>query len=102
MRVARGSCICREAVSYTHLDVYKRQPHGSIRRYGDADVTRVRFVKAAQRLGFSLDAIAELLRLDDGTHCEEASALAESKLKDVREKIADLARMESVLSLIHI
>ncbi len=74
------------------------KPHGSIRRYGDADVTRVRFVKAAQRLGFSLDAIAELLRLDDGTHCEEASALAESKLKDVREKIADLARMESVLS----
>ena len=73
------------------------KPHGSIRRYGDADVTRVRFVKAAQRLGFSLDAIAELLRLDDGTHCEEASALAESKLKDVREKIADLARMESVL-----
>ena len=64
------------------------KPHGSIRRYGDADVTRVRFVKAAQRLGFSLDAIAELLRLDDGTHCEEASALAESKLKDVREKIA--------------
>ena len=74
------------------------KPHGSIRRYGDADVTRVRFVKAAQRLGFSLDAIAELLLLDDGTHCEEASALAESKLKDVREKIADLARMESVLS----
>ncbi|EHL22149.1 putative transcriptional regulator MerR [Acidovorax sp. NO-1] len=74
------------------------KPHGSIRRYGEADVTRVRFVKAAQRLGFSLDAIAELLRLDDGTHCEEASALAESKLKDVREKIADLARMESVLS----
>ena len=74
------------------------KPHGSIRRYGDADVTRVRFVKAAQRLGFSLDAIAELLRLDDGTHCEEASALAESKLKDVREKMADLARMEAVLS----
>ena len=30
------------------------KPHGSIRRYGDADVTRVRFVKAAQRLGLSL------------------------------------------------
>lgn len=61
-------------------------------------MTRVRFVKSAQRLGFSLDEIAELLRLDDGTHCEEASSLAEHKLQDVREKMTDLARMETVLS----
>jgi len=74
------------------------KPYGSIRRYGAADVTRVRFMKSAQRLGFSLDEIAELLRLDDGTHCEEASSLAEHKLQDVREKMADLARMEAVLS----
>lgn len=74
------------------------KPYGGIRRYGEADVTRVRFVKSAQRLGFSLDEIAGLLRLDDGTHCEEASSLAEHKLKDVREKMADLARMESVLA----
>lgn len=74
------------------------KPYGSIRRYGETDVTRVRFVKSAQRLGFSLDEIAELLRLEDGTHCEEASGLAEHKLKDVREKMADLARMEAVLS----
>ncbi|GAC1335155.1 MAG: Hg(II)-responsive transcriptional regulator [Collimonas sp.] len=74
------------------------KPYGSIRRYGEADVARVRFVKSAQRLGFSLDEIAELLRLDDGTHCDEASHLAEHKLRDVREKMADLARMETVLS----
>jgi len=35
---------------------------------------------------------------DDGTHCEEASSLAEHKLQDVREKMTDLARMETVLS----
>ena len=74
------------------------KPYGSIRRYGETDVTRVRFVKSAQRLGFSLDEIAELLRLEDGTHCEEASSPAEHKLKDVRERMADLARMEAVLS----
>ena len=34
------------------------KPYGSIRRYGEADVTRVRFVKSAQRLGFSLDELA--------------------------------------------
>ncbi|MGH8833200.1 MAG: Hg(II)-responsive transcriptional regulator, partial [Polaromonas sp.] len=74
------------------------KPYGRIRRYGEKDVTRLRFVKSAQRLGFSLDEIAELLRLEDGTHCEEASSLAEHKLKDVREKLADLTRMETALS----
>lgn len=74
------------------------KPYGSIRRYGEADVARVRFVKSAQRLGFSLDEITELLRLDDGTQCAVASRHAEHKLKDVREKMADLARMEVVLS----
>ena len=74
------------------------KPQGSIRRYGETDVTRVRFVKSAQRLGFSLDEIAELLRLDDGTHCKEASSLAEHKLKDVREKQSALALMEAALS----
>lgn len=72
--------------------------YGRIRRYGEADVTRVRFVKLTQRLGFTLDEIGELLRLDDGAHCDEASKLAEHKLNDVREKLADLARMEAVLA----
>lgn len=74
------------------------KPYGSIRRYGEADVARVRFVKSAQRLGFSLDKVAGLLRLDDGAHCDEARVLAEQKLEDVREKLADLQRIESVLA----
>ena len=74
------------------------KPYGSIRRYGAADVTRVRFVKSAQRLGFSLDEIADLLKLEDGTHCDEASSLAEHKLKDIQDKLAGLQRMEAVLT----
>ncbi|MDE2085817.1 MAG: Hg(II)-responsive transcriptional regulator [Xanthomonadaceae bacterium] len=74
------------------------KPYGGIRRYDQTDVTRVRFVKSAQRLGFSLDEIAELLQLEDGTHCGKASVLAEHKLKDVRKKLADLRRMERILS----
>lgn len=74
------------------------RPQGSIRRYGSADVTRVRFVKSAQRLGFALDEVAELLELDDGAHCDAARAQAERKLIDVRAKLADLLRIETVLT----
>lgn len=73
------------------------RPYGQIRRYGDGDVARVTFVKSAQRLGFSLDEIAGLLRLEDGTHCDEARVMAEQKLDDVRSKLRDLRRMESAL-----
>ncbi|MCH4563230.1 Hg(II)-responsive transcriptional regulator [Halomonas sp. EGI 63088] len=73
------------------------RPYGSIRRYGTAEVSRLTFVKTAQRLGFSLNEVAELLRLEDGTHCQEASTLAEHKLEDVRKKIEGLQRIEQVL-----
>ncbi|AJP48514.1 MerR family transcriptional regulator [Rugosibacter aromaticivorans] len=74
------------------------KPYGSIRRYGKEDVTRVRFVKSAQRLGFSLDEIAELLKLEDGSYCIEAREQAERKLADVRAKLADLTGIEHVLA----
>ncbi len=51
------------------------KPYGSIRRYGEADVVRVKFVKSAQRLGFSLDEIAELLRLDYNSLIEKADII---------------------------
>ena len=74
------------------------RPMGGIRRYGAADLARVRFIKSAQRLGFSLDEIAELLQLEDGTHCIEARVQAERKLADVRAKLADLTRIEAALA----
>ena len=73
------------------------RPPGGIRRYGAADIDRLTFVKTSQQLGFSLDEISDLLRLDDGTHCQEASALAEHKLRDVRDKIDRLEKIERVL-----
>lgn len=71
---------------------------GSIRRYGQADIDRVHFIKSAQRLGFSLDEVAELLRLEDGSHCDEAREQAQQKLTSVRAKLADLERIERALS----
>ncbi|REM67707.1 MerR family transcriptional regulator, partial [Mycobacterium tuberculosis] len=45
-----------------------------------------------------LDEVASLLALDDGTHCNEARQVAQGKLADVRSKLADLHRIESVLA----
>ena len=75
-----------------------RRAYGSIRRYGAADVARVKFVKSAQLLGFSLQEIGDLLALEDGTRCAEARVAAEQKLEDVRAKLEDLRRIESVLA----
>ena len=74
------------------------RPPGGIRRYGKAEVARVKFVKSAQRLGFSLDEVAQLLRLEDGTRCKEAASLAALRLADVRRRLADLNRMETALA----
>lgn len=75
-----------------------RRPYGGIRRYDGADLARLRFIRSAQRLGFSLDGVAELLALDDGTECDQARVMAEGKLDDVRGKLADLSRIESALA----
>lgn len=74
------------------------RPYGRIRRYGSRDVARVKFIKAAQHLGFSLDEVGQLLKLEDGLHCSEAAALAALRLTDVRARLADLVRMEVALS----
>lgn len=74
------------------------KPSGGIRRYGEADVSRLRFVKSAQRLGFSLDEVTQLLKLEDGTHCSETAQFAAHHLADVRAKLAELGRMESALA----
>lgn len=74
------------------------RPLGSVRRYGAADLGRVRFIKSAQRLSFSLDEISQLLKLEDGTHCNEAREQAQHKLIDVRAKLADLQRIETALA----
>lgn len=74
------------------------RPYGSVRRYGAADLRRLRFVRRSQELGFSLDQVAELLQLQDGTHCDEARALAESKLHEVRRRLEDLQAMADALT----
>lgn len=99
--LARAANVHVETIRYyqrRRLLSEPQRPPGGIRRYGCADIDRLMFVKTAQQLGFSLNEISDLLRLEDGTHCQEASALAEHKLQDVREKIDRLVKIEKVLA----
>lgn len=64
-----------------------KRAYGSIRRYGHDALMRLRFIKSAQRLGFSLDEVAGLLRLEDGDHCDEVREQAEHRLADVRSRL---------------
>lgn len=70
------------------------RPLGGIRRYGRPALERLGFVKSAQKLGFSLDEVAQLLKLEDGASCQEAQAIAAQKLSEVRQRIVHLQLME--------
>ncbi|UTV80073.1 Hg(II)-responsive transcriptional regulator [Acidithiobacillus sp. YTS05] len=74
------------------------RPLGGIRRYTEGDAARVKFIKSAQRLGFSLEEIHHLLLLDEGMRCSKAAEIAEIHLTEVRARLQDLERMESTLA----
>ena len=79
------------------LLVKHARTRGEIRRYTAEDLDRVRFVKASKGLGFTLTETSALLKLQDGTHCDEVRVIAEQKLAEVREKLNQLQRIESAL-----
>jgi MerR family mercuric resistance operon transcriptional regulator len=80
------------------LSVPPRKASG-YREYPREDVRRIRFIKRAQELGFSLAEIKELLalRVRPGTTPAEVKAHAEEKLAHIRRRIANLRAMEKAL-----
>jgi MerR family transcriptional regulator, mercuric resistance operon regulatory protein len=63
---------------------------GGIRRYDEADLQRLRFIRSAQTAGFTLEEIDELLRLDAGLDRTRARELANERLAALEAKIAEL------------
>jgi MerR family copper efflux transcriptional regulator len=70
------------------------------RLYPEDAVRRVRFIKRAQELGFSLKEITELLslRAAPAAGCAAVRAHAEAKIKDIDAKIGSLTAMKSGLA----
>ena len=77
-----------------------RRSDGGFRLYDEHYVDRLRFIKRAKDLGFTLAEIKGLLdlRVDDGATCRDVQAQAEEKLDDVKEKIRDLQRIRDALT----
>lgn len=68
------------------------------RYYDDVTISRVRFIKRAQALGFSLEEIRGLLRLEQSNACRETHDAAMLKLQLVEQRIADLERLRATLT----
>jgi MerR family mercuric resistance operon transcriptional regulator len=70
------------------------------RQYSPDYVTRIRFIKRAQDMGFSLTEIADLLalRVNSDSVCDEVQKQAELKIVDIETKIQMLQRMKIALS----
>ena len=104
-QLAEAAEVNVETVRYYHrrgLLPTPPRPAGGIRRYPAAVLTRLRFIKRSQLLGFSLDEVEALLSLHDGQACNSARAIAEHKLADVRQRIQDLSILEGALTtLVH-
>lgn len=69
-----------------------------IRRYGCADLRRLRFIRTAQKVGFTLDEIAELLELDADLDRPRARELARQRIARLDAQIADLQRARDGLA----
>ena len=81
------------------LEEPQRSPAG-YRQYHPEAVTRIRFIKRAQDLGFTLDEVSKLLelRVEHGAACGDVEGTARENLVRVDEKIRRLGRMREVLT----
>jgi MerR family transcriptional regulator, mercuric resistance operon regulatory protein len=99
-KIARAAGVNVETVRYyqrSGLVPEPPRPAGGVRRYSHQTIARLRFIKRAQELGFTLAEIRRLLALVEPQSCGKARALAADKLALVRSRIADLERMRSAL-----
>lgn len=98
-RVARSAGVNVETVRYYQrvgLIAEPPKPRQGYRLYRPESVDRITFIKRAQRLGFSLVEIGELLELRDG-HCADVRARAEEKRAQIIGQIQDLEALRETL-----
>jgi MerR family mercuric resistance operon transcriptional regulator len=74
------------------------RPAGEVRRYGEEDLRRLKFIRSAQAAGFTLTEIGELLELSALDDRARARALAQARVAALDEKIAELQAARAALA----
>jgi MerR family transcriptional regulator, mercuric resistance operon regulatory protein len=74
------------------------RPAGGIRRYTEGDAERLRFIKRAQAMGFTLAEIPNLMRLRTRLSCRATRELAATKLQIVDSRIRELRHLRKELA----
>ena len=100
-RLAEAAGVGVETIRYYERRGLLARPQrgaGTYREYERKHVARIRFVKRAQDLGFTLAEIETLLKLDDGTDRATIRKIAGERLAQIRSRVADLRRMEKTLA----
>jgi Hg(II)-responsive transcriptional regulator len=101
-QMARRAGVGIETVRFHEREGLLEEPPrraSGYRQYSEQVVTRLHFIKRAQRLGFSLKEISELrlLRVDSQTSCEEVKQRTEAKIAEVERKMVELQLMRQAL-----
>lgn len=102
-QVAREAGVGVETVRFYERKGLIEEPNrraSGYRQYGEAIVNRLRFIREAKELGFTLNEIKELLSLkvDPSSSCADVKVRAETKIADIEEKIRTLQRMKRALA----
>jgi len=102
-RVARETGLTVDAIRFYEKQRLLRRPlrtEGGFRLFTPQDVQHIHFIRRAQQLGFSLNEIRELLILQTGdvAACSHVRDLLKAKLSSVREKLAELQKLENQLA----
>ena len=81
------------------LIAHEGRTEGNQRRYSQAGLDRLAFIRHARELGLSLEAIRTLVGLEGkgGAACAESHAIAEAHLRDIRDRIRRLQALEREL-----
>jgi MerR family mercuric resistance operon transcriptional regulator len=98
--LASAAAVSIETIRYYQrrgLIPQPKRPPGGIRRYSVADTERLRFIKRAQVMGFSLEEIRGLLRLRTQPSCSATRELAVKKVEIIEAHIRELRQLRKEL-----